>query len=74
MYPFKQVISIIINFDEYGFQYKSLPQYSYHDRQEEIRAKKTIRARITGLFGAAANGHKFKPLIIGKAKNPRAFQ
>ena len=36
----KQVISIIINFDECGFQYKSLPQYSYHGRQEEIRAKK----------------------------------
>ena len=34
----KQVISIILNFDECGFQYKSLPQYSYHGRQEEIRA------------------------------------
>ena len=70
----KQVISIIVNFDECGFQYKSLPQYSYHGRKEEIRAKKTVRARITGFFGAAGNGRKFRPLIIGKAANPRAFQ
>ena len=38
----KQVISIIVNFDECGFQYKSLPQYSYHGRKEEIRAKKQL--------------------------------
>ena len=43
-------------------------------RDQEIRAKKPIRARITGLFGATADGHKFKPLIIGKARRPRAFQ
>ena len=68
------MINIIVNFDECGFQYKSLPQYSYFGRKEEIRAKKPILARITGLFGATASGHKFKPMIIGKAKNPRAFQ
>ena len=43
-------------------------------RDQEIRAKKPIRARITGLIGATADGHKFKPLIIGKARRPRAFQ
>ena len=69
----RQVLTIILNFDECGFQYKSLPQYSYHSRGEEIHAKKPIRARITGLFGASATGLKFKPLIIGKSKTPRAF-
>merc|ERR1711874_904701 len=70
----KQVINIIINFDECGFQYKSLPQYSYVSRKEEIRAKKTVLSRITGLFRSIASGHKFKPLIVGKVANPRAFQ
>ena len=70
----KQVIDIIITFDECDFQYKALPQHSYFSRQDEFRAQISNLARITGLFGATANGHKFKPLIIGKAKNPRAFQ
>ena len=69
----QQVITIICNFDECGFQYKSLPQYSYVDKTQEIRAKKPVLARITGLFGATMTGRKFKPLIIGKAKKPRAF-
>ena len=44
------------------------------DSDCEIRAKKPVKSRITGLFGAPATGHKFKPLIIGKAANPRAFK
>ena len=70
---FRQAITIIVNFDECGFQYKSLPQYSYVTRGKEIRAKKPVKARITGLFGATASGHKFKALIIGKARRPKAF-
>ena len=69
-----QLMTIIINFDEAGIQYKSIPQRSYVGRDCEIRAKKPTRCRITGLFGASATGHKFKPLIIGKAANPRAFR
>ena len=67
------VINIIVNFDECGFQYKSLPQYSYIGKKEEIRAKKPLLGRITGLFGSSANARKFKPVIIGKAAYPRAF-
>ena len=48
----EQVITIIVNFDECGFQFKSLPHYSYLDKHQEIRAKKPVLARITGLFGA----------------------
>ena len=33
-----------------------------------------MKARITGLFGATAGGHEFKPLIIRKARRPRAFR
>ena len=65
---------VLVNFDEAGFQYKSIPQYSYVSKKTEIRAKKPIKARITGLFGATAAGHKFKPVIVGKAAKPRAFQ
>ena len=42
-------------------------------KKQEIRAKKPVKARITGLFGTTMTGHKFKPLIIGYAKKPRAF-
>ena len=69
-----QILTIILNFDETGFQYKSLPQYSYLQKKQEIRAKKPVLCRITGLFGSSANGRKFKPLIIGKAARPRAFK
>ena len=55
---FRQAIQLVVNFDEAGIQYKSLPQYSLIKRGEEIRAKKPIKARISALFGAAANGHR----------------
>ena len=71
---FRQAVYLIVNFDESGFQYKSIPQYSLVKRNTEIRAKKPVKARLTGLFGATASGHKFKPLIIGKARWPRAFK
>ena len=69
-----QAITIIVNFDECGIQYKSLPQYSYLEKKQEIRAKKPVLCRITGLFGSSANGRKFKPVIIGKSAQPRAFK
>ena len=68
------LMTIIVNFDECGIQYKSLPQRSYVGRHHEIRAKKPNKARITGLFGATASGFKFKPVIIGQAAMPRAFR
>ena len=46
-YPmtFRQALILVVNFDECGFQYKSMPQYSYVSRGKEIRAKKTCQSQ-----------------------------
>ena len=43
-YPktFRQAVFLVVNFDESGFQYKSIPQYSLVMRGTEIRAKKKL--------------------------------
>ena len=38
-----QILTIIMNFDEAGIQYKSVPQRSYVDRNLEIKAKKNSK-------------------------------
>ena len=46
----------------------------FFSRQDKFRANYSNLPTITGLFGATASGHKFKPLIIGRYANPRSFQ
>ena len=70
----KSVITIVINFDEGGVQFRSLPQRGYVDKKLVIKAKKPIKSRITVMFGSSMAGHKFKLVVIGKAKNPRCFK
>ena len=41
----KDVIKVIINFDEGGVQYKSVPRRSYIDNKIAIKAKKPIKSR-----------------------------
>ena len=67
------VLTIVINFDEAGIQYKSIPTRGIIDIKLEIKAKKPIKSRFTCMFGTTASGHKFKPLVIGKSNNPRCF-
>ena len=42
--------------------------------ETDIKARKAVRCRFTGLIGATMSGHKFKPFIIGKDEIPRAFK
>ena len=42
------------------------------DIEKKFKEQFNIHA-AEGLFGATASGHMFKPLIIGKARRPRAF-
>ena len=70
----ENVIKIIINFDEGGVQYKSIPRKSYIDKKIAVKAKKTIKSRFTIMVGTAMDGFKFKPLVIGKSANPRCFK
>ena len=44
-----------MNYEECGFEYKSLPQHSYLGRDQEIREKKPRISRIAALFGATLN-------------------
>ena len=63
-----QILTIIVNFAECGIQYTSIPKRFYEEVC--IPAKKPTTARFTGLFGATATGHKFKPLIVGISDIP----
>ena len=70
----KQVKDIIVSVDEVEFHYKALPQHTFYSREDRFRANYSNLPLITGLFGATASGHKFKPLIIGRFANPGSFQ
>ena len=62
------VTEIILNFDEFGLQYKSVPKRSYMTKQEPCLAKKPIRTRVSLFVGTTMSGYKFKPVVIVKAK------
>ena len=70
----QQVMEMLINIDECGLQWKSLPKRTYAVRGKPIKAKKLMKDRVTILVGAAMDGYKFKPLVIGKSQNPRCFK
>ena len=68
------ILQLLINFDEGGIQYKSIPTRGIVDIKMEIKAKKPVKSRFTVMLGTSAAGHKFKPIIIGKSQNPRCFK
>ena len=70
----QNILKIMINFDEGGIQYKSIPKRGIVDIKREIKAKKPAKARFTVCVGTTADGIKFKPIIIGKSANPRCFK
>ena len=70
----QEVMEILINIDECGLQWKSLPKKTYAVRGKPVKAKKLVKDRVTILVGAAMDGHKFKPLVIGKSLNPRCLK
>lgn len=66
----------IYNADESGLFWKILPEKTLvHSKEMTAPGRKSSKERLT--FLACANGdgsHKLKLLVIGKAKNPRAFK
>lgn len=66
----------IYNADESGLYWKMLPEKTYAASFEKSApGRKPEKQRITFLACTNANGsHKIKPLVIGKAKNPRSFK
>lgn len=66
----------LYNADETGLFWKLLPEKTYVSSLEKnAPGRKTDKQRITFLACTNATGlHKLKPLVIGKAKNPRSFK
>lgn len=66
----------IYNADETALFWRMLPEKTYVSANEKcITGRKKAKERITVLLCSNASGsHKLKPLVVGKAKNPRAFK
>lgn len=66
----------IYNADETGLYWQLLPDKTYVSIKEKTApGMKTAKQRITFLGCTNASGlHKLKPLVIGRAKNPRCFK
>lgn len=66
----------IYNADESALYWKILPEKTMVRSNEKCApGRKISKERVTFLCCTNADGsHKLKPLVIGKAKNPRAFK
>lgn len=64
----------IYNADETGLYYRALPNRSMVVAGDPRRGTKTSKERLTVLLACSASGDKLKPLVIGKAENPRCFR
>lgn len=65
----------IFNADETGMYYQCLPDKTLTFKGDLCHGGKNSKQRVTVLLGANQTGTvKLKPLMIGKAKNPRCFK
>ena len=70
----KIIVRILLNIDETGIVYKSVPKRTYKFIGTPFMAKKPLKDRVTVLVGASMDGFKLKPVVIGKAQLPRALR
>jgi len=63
----------IWNLDETGLFWHGLPKKSLIFKEEEAKGGKLAKERLTICLLCSSTGEKFKPLVIGKAAMPRAF-
>ncbi|KAG0442120.1 Tigger transposable element-derived protein 6 [Dictyocoela muelleri] len=61
----------IFNCDETALYYKNPPKKSFVTPEDLCKGSKSNKMRITVMLTCSMAGEKFKPLIIGKANNPR---
>ncbi len=64
----------IFNADETGLFYRTLPDRSMVLKGHSCHGGKRAKDRITVLLACSATGEKLRPLVIGKANNPRCFK
>ena len=69
-----EIVHLLLNMDETGLVWKSIPKRTYKKVDQVFMAKKDMKDRVTILLGTSMDGSlKLKPLVIGKAQRPRAF-
>lgn len=64
----------IFNADETGLFFKALPNKTLAPKGEACKGGKLAKERITVMLACSSTGEKLKPLVIGKAKQPRCFK
>lgn len=69
-------LDAVFNADESGLYWKMLPNSTYvHAGETSAPGRKLSKERLTFLACSNASGSKkIRPLVIGKAKNPRSFK
>ena len=70
----RNIVNVLLNIDETGIVYKSVPKRTYKFIGTPFMAKKPLKDRVTVLVGASMDGFKLKPVVIGKAQLPRALR
>ncbi|XP_069110032.1 tigger transposable element-derived protein 6-like [Argopecten irradians] len=66
--------SDIFNCDETGLYFRVLPDKTLSQKGSSSKGVKNSKERLTVMFACSATGEKLKPLVIGKAKQPRCFR
>lgn len=64
----------IFNADETGLYYRTLPDRSLVVKGATCSGGKQAKERVTVLLACSATGERLKPVVIGKAANPRCFK
>lgn len=64
----------VFHCDETGLYYRALPDKTLAAKGENNKGTKVSKYRITVMFACSGSGEKLKPLVIGKAENPRCFK
>jgi hypothetical protein len=63
----------VFNCDETGLFWRGIPNRTMALKSDQCKGGKLAKKRLTVMLTVSALGEKLKPLVIGKAKMPRAF-
>lgn len=67
-------IEDIFNCDKTGLFYRALPDKTINTKDISWKSGKSAKETLTVMFAYSATGEKLKPLVIGKANQPRCFK
>ena len=64
----------VFNCDETGLYFRALPDKTLATKSDARKGGKMSKERLTVMLACSASGEKLKPLVIGKARQPRCFK